>query len=188
MLDSRQGVGWFVAGDPLAPEPGPPGHDRGAAGRERPASPSGASSSSPSCRPSPACAALLGCDQVLRVRRLNLADGEPFALGHRVVPGRAGRAPVARGRRAVAVLRAARRAAGRRHPDDRCSRRRASGRRQARHPAGLARAAVRADHEGHDGQPVLLSVHIFPGHRTEFVVDLTQAEPSIAPTGLRLVE
>ena len=39
-----------------------------------------------------------------------------------------------------------------------------------------------------DGQPVLLSVHIFPGHRTEFVVDLPQAEPSIAPTGLRLVE
>ena len=38
------------------------------------------------------------------------------------------------------------------------------------------------------GQPVLLSVHIFPGHRTEFVVDLTQSEPSIAPTGLRLVD
>jgi GntR family transcriptional regulator len=39
-----------------------------------------------------------------------------------------------------------------------------------------------------DDQPVLLSVHIFPGHRTEFLVDLPQAEQSIAPTGLRLVE
>ncbi len=39
-----------------------------------------------------------------------------------------------------------------------------------------------------DGKPVLLSAHVFPGHRTEFAVDLPQAEPSIAPTGLRLVE
>ena len=35
---------------------------------------------------------------------------------------------------------------------------------------------------------VLLSEFIFPGHRTEFVVDLPHAEPSIAPSGLRLVE
>ncbi|MFN5604971.1 MAG: UTRA domain-containing protein, partial [Actinomycetes bacterium] len=39
-----------------------------------------------------------------------------------------------------------------------------------------------------DGRSVLLSEHVFPAHRTEFVVDLPQAEPSIAPTGLRLVE
>jgi GntR family transcriptional regulator len=38
-----------------------------------------------------------------------------------------------------------------------------------------------------DGRPVLLSEHVFPGHRTEFVVDLPLAEPSIAPSGLRLV-
>jgi GntR family transcriptional regulator len=35
---------------------------------------------------------------------------------------------------------------------------------------------------------VLLSEHIFPAHRTEFVVDLPLAEPSIAPSGLRLVD
>jgi GntR family transcriptional regulator len=35
---------------------------------------------------------------------------------------------------------------------------------------------------------VLMSVHVFPGHRTEFVVDLPQADQSIAPSGLRLVE
>ena len=39
-----------------------------------------------------------------------------------------------------------------------------------------------------DGRPVLLSEHIFPAHRTEFVVDLPLAEPSIAATGVRLVE
>ena len=39
-----------------------------------------------------------------------------------------------------------------------------------------------------DGRPVLYSEFVFPAHRTEFVVDLPHAEASIAPTGLRLVE
>ena len=38
------------------------------------------------------------------------------------------------------------------------------------------------------GRPVLMSVHVFPAHRTEFVVELPTAEPSITPSGLRLVE
>lgn len=38
------------------------------------------------------------------------------------------------------------------------------------------------------GEPVLMSEHIFPAHRTEFVVDLPQAAPSIVPSGLRLVD
>ena len=39
-----------------------------------------------------------------------------------------------------------------------------------------------------DGEPVLISEHVFPAHRTEFVVDLPHTERSIAPTGMRLVE
>ena len=39
-----------------------------------------------------------------------------------------------------------------------------------------------------DGRPVLMSEHVFPAHRTEFVVDLPQAEPSMTPSGLRLVD
>ena len=39
-----------------------------------------------------------------------------------------------------------------------------------------------------DGRAVLYSEHVFAAHRTEFVVDLPSAEPSMAPTGLRLVE
>jgi GntR family transcriptional regulator len=35
---------------------------------------------------------------------------------------------------------------------------------------------------------VLVSHHVFPAHRTEFVVDLPFADQSIAPSGLRLVE
>jgi GntR family transcriptional regulator len=38
------------------------------------------------------------------------------------------------------------------------------------------------------GVPVLVSEHVFPAHRTEFVVDLPQVDRSIAPSGLRLVE
>jgi GntR family transcriptional regulator len=39
-----------------------------------------------------------------------------------------------------------------------------------------------------DGRPVLLSEHRFAGHRTEFVVDLPNAAPSLVPSGLRLVD
>ena len=39
-----------------------------------------------------------------------------------------------------------------------------------------------------DGTPVLLGQYVFPAHRTEFIVDLTDPEASIAPSGLRLVE
>ncbi|HEY5662567.1 MAG TPA: GntR family transcriptional regulator [Ilumatobacter sp.] len=38
------------------------------------------------------------------------------------------------------------------------------------------------------GVPVLVSEHLFPAHRTEFVVDLPYDEPSITPAGLRLVD
>jgi GntR family transcriptional regulator len=38
------------------------------------------------------------------------------------------------------------------------------------------------------GRAVLLSEHLFPAHRTEFVVDLPRAEPSMTPSGLRLVD
>ena len=38
------------------------------------------------------------------------------------------------------------------------------------------------------GEPVLVSEHLFPAHRTEFVVDLPLAEPSMSPSGLRLVD
>jgi GntR family transcriptional regulator len=35
---------------------------------------------------------------------------------------------------------------------------------------------------------VLVSRHVFPAHRTEFVVDLPFVEQSIAPSGIRLVD
>ena len=38
------------------------------------------------------------------------------------------------------------------------------------------------------GRPILVSEHLFPAHRTEFVVEIPLAEPSTSPTGLRLVD
>ena len=49
----------------------------------------------------------------------------------------------------------------------------------------LACRRVTADLAGH---AVLMSEHVFPGDRTELVVELTRADRSMAPSGLRLVE
>ena len=38
------------------------------------------------------------------------------------------------------------------------------------------------------GRAVLMSEHLFPAHRTEFVVDLPNDRPSSVPKGLRLVD
>ncbi len=38
------------------------------------------------------------------------------------------------------------------------------------------------------GRAVLLSEHVFPADRTEFIVELTRADRSMAPSGLRLVQ
>jgi GntR family transcriptional regulator len=38
-----------------------------------------------------------------------------------------------------------------------------------------------------DGRAVLLAEHVFPGHLTQFVVDLGAVDASVAPSGLRLL-
>jgi DNA-binding GntR family transcriptional regulator len=131
---------------------------------------------------------VLGVPQVLRVRRLNLADGEPFAIVTVWCPAELAehlsRADVERspfyelltiplggatqtiGADAATAEDAALLGVPPGSPVLRCER--------------VTRTV--------DGAPVLLSAHVFPAHRTEFVVDMPQTAPSIAPTGLRLVE
>lgn len=133
-------------------------------------------------------AAQLGSAHVLRVKRLNLADGAPFAVVTVWCPAELGqhlsRRDVERkpfyellgvelrgatqtiGAAAAVAADAALLAVPVGSPVLRCER--------------LTTTIA--------GEPVLLSEHIFPGHRTEFVVDLPQAEPSIVPSGMRLVE
>ena len=56
-------------------------------------------------------------------------------------------------------------------------------------PAGTAALAVRRITHGVDGRAVLVSEHVFPGHLTEFVVDLPRVDDDevAPPRGLRLV-
>ena len=51
-----------------------------------------------------------------------------------------------------------------------------------------ARMLPLVQHHRDQGVAVLVSEHVFPAHRPEFVVDLPHAERSIAPSGLRLVD
>lgn len=187
LVDSRQGFGWFVAADPV----------RQSLGRLGTIESQLAAEGVTSARKvldfrfikAPArVRQLLGVDTVLRVRRLNLADGEPFALVTVWCPEQYGaelsRADVERSPfyeligvplgGAVQTIGATAASSSEADllgvPEDspllRCER---------------VTQSV-------DEEPVLVSEHVFPSHLTEFVVDLPQVEASIAPSGLRLVD
>lgn len=186
LVDSRQGFGWFVAVDPLQQSLGRLGTieaQLAASGVETerrvldfafvPAPPD--------------VAAVLGESTVLQVRRVNLADGEPFArvtvwcpesLGAELSRADVERAPfyellpVALGGATQTIGAAAVE----------------SGDAQVLEiPPGSPVLRCRRVTTSVEGRPVLVSEHVFPAHRTEFVVDLPASVPSMAPSGLRLV-
>jgi GntR family transcriptional regulator len=187
LVDSRQGFGWFVATDPLRQTLGRLGTierqlaDEGVESTRRvldfrfvPAP--------------PRVRQVLGCDTVLRVRRLNLADGEPFALvtvwcpevyGAELSRGDVERSPfyellgIPLGGATQTIGAAAA------SVDDA---------RLLQVPAGSPLLRCERTTRSAGGEAVLLSEHLFPGHLTEFEVDLPHPDPSMAPTGLRLVE
>lgn len=187
LVDARQGFGWFVAGAPIRQHLGRLGTIEAqleADGRrsERRIVDFGFVPAPPRVRD------VLGVDTVLRVARVNLADGEPYARVTVWCPeGLAGdlsRAQVAEHTflellpvevgGAVQTIEA--------------------------HAASADDAALLAIPESSPvlvcervtsdvaGHPVLVAEHVFPGHRTAFTVDLPHPDPSIAPSGLRLVD
>jgi GntR family transcriptional regulator len=186
-LDARQGFGWFVAGVPIRQSLG-----RLATLEEQ--------LTSSGIRPErrildfafvPAegrVRELLDSAQVLRVRRLNLADGEPFAIVTVWCPASVGehlsRADVERSPfyellpmplgGATQTI-----AADAAQPDEA---------ELLGIPVGSPVLRCERVTSTDGGRPVLVSAHVFPAFRTEFVVEMTQSEPSIAPTGLRLVQ
>jgi GntR family transcriptional regulator len=187
LVDARQGFGWFASVDPL----------RQALGRlgtiEAQLAASGVSSERRILdfrfvRASAHVRQVLGTRTVLEVRRLNLADGAPFArvtvwcpedLGAQLSRADVERAPfyeLLPGPLGGAVQTIG---AALAEPVDA---------ELLEIPVGSP--VLRCERVTRDeaGRPVLLSEHVFPGHRTEFVVDLPTSERSIAPTGLRLVE
>jgi GntR family transcriptional regulator len=136
----------------------------------------------------PHVAARLHCDQVLRVKRINRADGEPFAVVTVWCPAELGQNL---SRRDVErkpfyellgiALRGATQTIGAAS---------ASAENAALLDVPTGSPVLRCERltTSTAGEPILLSEHIFPAHRTEFVVDLPLAEPSTTPSGLRLVE
>ena len=187
LVDARQGFGWFAAVDTLRQTLGRLGtieaqltasgvrSDRRILGFGFVPAP-------------PRASQVLGATTVLEVRRLNLADGEPFALVTVWCPDDLGahlsRADVERAPfyelldvplgGAVQTIGAALAT-----PQDA---------KLLKVPTGSPVLRCERTTSTRDGRAVLLSEHVFPAHRTEFVVDLPMSEPSIAPSGLRLVD
>jgi GntR family transcriptional regulator len=187
LLDARQGFGWFVATDPV----------RQRMGRLRTIEAQLAESGLlPERRilefgfvaADKAARAVLGAGEHLRVRRVNVADGAPFAvvtvwcpsrLAHNLSRADVERSPfyellgITLGGATQTIGAAAV------SPADASV---------LQIPVGSPVLRCERVTRDVDGVAVLYSVHVFPGHRTEFVVDLLEADESIAPTGLRLVE
>lgn len=187
LLAARQGFGWFVAAEPVPQSLQSlatiESHVEGVGKLSERKIEEFAYVASPD-----RVERVLGCDQVLRVKRVNLADGEPFAVVTVWCPAELG-AHLSRKdveRRPfyellnVDLLGATQRiAADLVDPADA---------KLLGVPAGSPVLRCERVTTDRSGAPVLVSEHVFPAHRTEFVVDLPQAEPSMTPSGLRIVE
>ena len=181
LVDSRQGFGWFVAVDRVRQNLAQLSTierelaERGVVA-ERQILDFGFVSANAHVR------AVLGVEQVLRVRRLNLADGAPFARVTVWCPAELGASlsradvaahpfyellPVTIGGATQTIGAALAEGADAKLLEV---------------PVGSPVLRCERVTRDVDGNAVLLSVHVFPAHLTEFVVDL----PS--PAGLNLVE
>lgn len=187
LVESRQGFGWFVATAPVQQRL----HSLDTIEsqlEERGVHPQRRILEFAFVDAPPHVAEMLHTTQVLRVKRLNLADGAPFAVVTVWCPAERGQHL---SRRDVerkpfyellgVELRGATQTIGAAAAD-------AGDAALLAVPVGSPVLRCERCTTTAAGDPVLLSEHIFPAHRTEFVVDLPQAEPSIVPSGLRLVE
>jgi GntR family transcriptional regulator len=186
LIASRQGFGWFVAGQPVRQELSRLGTIEAqleASGRRAARQIIEFGFVAPPDR----VRDLLCADQVLRVKRLTLADGEPFAVVTVWCPSELG---AALSRRDVerrpfyeligVELRGAIQTIG----ADSAERDEAA---LLGVPVGSPLLRCERITTDTAGRPVLVSEHLYPAHSTEFVVDLPSAQPSTTPTGLRLV-
>lgn len=187
LVDARQGFGWYVAGEPLRQHLDELSTIEGQLER-RGIKPERRVVEFDFRAAPKRIAQVLGTDQVLRVKRLNLADGQPFAVVTVWCPAELGQHL---SRRDVeqhpfyemlgVALRGATQTIGADSVDGVDAK-----------LLGVPSASpvLRCERITTDtqGKPVLMSEYVFPARRTEFVVELPTAEPSVLPTGLRLVE
>jgi GntR family transcriptional regulator len=187
LIAARQGFGWFVAGEPVRQRLESlatiESHVEGV-GKFSERKVEEFAFESPPER----VARVLGVGQVLRVKRVNLADGEPFAVVTVWCPAELGahlsRRDVER-RPFYELLDVDLRGATQTIAADLVEPADAT---LLGVPPGSPVLRCRRITTDRSGTPVLVSEHVFPAHRTEFVVDLPQAEPSMTPSGLRIVD
>jgi GntR family transcriptional regulator len=187
LIAARQGFGWFVATEPVRQRLEHLGtiedqlHESGRRGERRVIE-------FVFENPPERVRNVLDVDQVLRVKRINLADGEPFAVVTVWCPaelaGALSREDVER-RPFYELLDFELRGATQTIGADAAESADAA---LLGVPVGAPLLRCQRVTTDTAGRPVLMSEHLFPAHRTEFVVELPLAEPSTSPAGLRLVE
>ena len=187
LLAARQGFGWFVSTEPVRQSLerlGTIESQLETSGRDATRQVIEFSFESPP----PHVKRLLGSSRVLRVKRINLADGEPFAVVTVWCPAEVGqklsmddveRTPFYE--LLDVELRGATQTIGADSAEPDVAELLAV-------PVGAPLLKCQRITTDPSGRPVLVSEHLFPAHRTEFVVDLPHDEPSITPAGLRLVD
>ena len=187
LVSAKQGFGWFVAVDPVTQTLGRLGtiEEQMVASGLQPARKIIDFAFEKASRK---VAKLLGCEQVLRVKRVNMADDHPFAvvtvwcpfdLGkhlsrhdvehssfYNLLKINLGGATQTIGADAATTTEA----------------------QLLEIPVGSPVLSCDRVTQDVSGKAVLVSHHVFPAHRTNFVVDLPAVTASIAPTGLRLVD
>ena len=187
LIAARQGFGWYVAGEPVRQRLTALGTieaqlaDSGMTNERRVIE-------FAFVTPPDRVRDILATDSVLRVKRINLADGVPFAVVTVWCPeslgGGLSRTQVER-QPFYELLDVNLRGATQTIGADGASEEDAK---LLHVPVGAPLLKCQRVTTSVDGTPVLVSEHVFPAHRTEFVVDLPSAEPSTLPSGLRLVE
>lgn len=187
LVSAKQGFGWFVTADPVTQTLGRLGtiEEQMVASGLQPARKIIDFAFEKASRK---VAKLLGCEQVLRVKRVNMADDHPFAvvtvwcpfdLGkhlsrhdvehssfYNLLKINLGGATQTIGADAATTTEA----------------------QLLEIPVGSPVLSCDRVTQDVSGKAVLVSHHVFPAHRTNFVVDLPAVTASIAPTGLRLVD
>ena len=187
LIAARQGFGWYIAGEPVRQSLGSLGTIESqveGVGKlsERKIEEFAFEDAPERVRK------ILGVDQVLRVKRVNLADGEPFAVVTVWCPADLGAALSRRDverRPFYELLDVELRGATQTIGADLAS---AADALLLGVPVGAPLLRCQRVTTDQAGRALLLSEHVFPAHRTEFVVELPQAEPSMTPSGLRIVD
>jgi GntR family transcriptional regulator len=187
LVSARQGFGWFVASDPVSQTLGRLGtieEQMQASGLE----PARRILDFAFEKATRRVFKVLGSEQVLRVKRVNMAGNEPFAVVTVWCPFELGKHLSRHDVETTSFYNLLKIQLGSATQTISADAATANEADLLEVPVGSP--ILRCDRVTKDdtGKAVLVSHHVFPGHRTNFVVDLPSVPASIAPTGLRLVE